>query len=369
MTSVHSSPWTRARPARGPSCSIGTAGSRESRNASSDRFFRSQAGSSMTRWRSGRRRPASPWRCWRGAGVRARDVAAIGITNQRETTIVWDREDRRARSPTPSSGRIGARRTSAIACDAEGAEPLFRERTGLVLDAYFSGTKLAWILDNVDGARARAEAGELAFGTVDSLAALEAHRRPAAHHRRQQRVAHAAVQHPHAALGRRAAARCCDVPRSVLPDVRASSEVYGEVTATLGARVCRTRRHRRRSAGGAVRPDVHVARADEEHLRHRLLHAAEHRRRRRLASQHKLLTTVAWMRNGDDRIRARRQRLHRRRRRAVAPRRPWHHPILERTSRRWRCRCPTTAASISCRRSPALARRIGTSTPAARSSG
>jgi glycerol kinase len=101
------------------------------------------------------------------AGIQARDVAAIGITNQRETTVVWDR----------ASGRpicnaiVWQDRRTAGACDAlkaRGLEPRITAKTGLVLDAYFSGTKLAWILDNVPGARAGAVAGRLAFGTMDS---------------------------------------------------------------------------------------------------------------------------------------------------------------------------------------------------------
>ncbi len=102
-----------------------------------------------------------------GASLRPRDVAAIGITNQRETTIVWDRE---TGQPVMNAIVWQDRRTAEM-CDrlrADGAEGVVRERTGLVLDAYFSGTKVAWILDNVPGARARAEAGKLAFGTVDA---------------------------------------------------------------------------------------------------------------------------------------------------------------------------------------------------------
>jgi glycerol kinase len=103
----------------------------------------------------------------RRADVAAGEVAAIGITNQRETTIVWDRATGR---PVHRAIVWQDRRTAEI-CDqlkAEGMEALFTGRTGLVLDAYFSGTKVRWILDRVPGARARAEAGELAFGTVDS---------------------------------------------------------------------------------------------------------------------------------------------------------------------------------------------------------
>ena len=99
--------------------------------------------------------------------VSPEEVAAIGITNQRETTIVWDRATGR---PVHNAIVWQCRRTAGI-CDelkAGGFEPIIRERTGLVLDAYFSGTKLKWILDHVDGARERARNGELLFGTVDT---------------------------------------------------------------------------------------------------------------------------------------------------------------------------------------------------------
>lgn len=100
-------------------------------------------------------------------GVSALDISAIGITNQRETTIVWDRQ-----TGTPVCNAIvwQCRRTSQY-CDSlkeKGLVGLFREKTGLVIDAYFSGTKLKWILDNIEGARQRAEHGELLFGTVET---------------------------------------------------------------------------------------------------------------------------------------------------------------------------------------------------------
>jgi glycerol kinase len=101
------------------------------------------------------------------ARVTASEVAAVGITNQRETAIVWDRASGR---PIHSAIVWQCRRTAA-ACDAlkaQGVEPLVRERTGLVLDAYFSGTKIGWLLDHVAGARPRAGQGALAFGTVDA---------------------------------------------------------------------------------------------------------------------------------------------------------------------------------------------------------
>jgi glycerol kinase len=101
------------------------------------------------------------------AGIASHDVAAVGITNQRETTIVWDRA---TGAPIHRAIVWQCRRTAA-ACDrlrAAGHEPMVRERTGLVLDAYFSGTKIAWILDQVPDARRRAARGQLAFGTVDA---------------------------------------------------------------------------------------------------------------------------------------------------------------------------------------------------------
>uniref|UniRef100_UPI003B52CDFA glycerol kinase GlpK n=1 Tax=Roseovarius indicus TaxID=540747 RepID=UPI003B52CDFA len=101
------------------------------------------------------------------AGIRTADIAAIGITNQRETTLVWDRKT----GEPVHRAIVWQDRRTAETCDRlrdAGHEPMITERTGLLLDPYFSGTKLAWILDNVDGARARAEKGELLFGTVDS---------------------------------------------------------------------------------------------------------------------------------------------------------------------------------------------------------
>jgi glycerol kinase len=167
-----------------------------------------------------------------GAGVRARDVAAIGITNQRETTIVWDRK---TGQPIANAIVWQDRRTAEM-CDrlrSEGTEPLFRERTGLVLDAYFSGTKLAWLLDHVAGARARAEAGDLAFGTVDSwllwkLTDGRLHITDASNASRTLMFNIHTLQWDDELL------RALRVPRSVLPEVRSSSEVYGEVTTTLG---------------------------------------------------------------------------------------------------------------------------------------
>jgi glycerol kinase len=166
------------------------------------------------------------------ASLRPRDVAAIGITNQRETTIVWDRE---TGQPVMNAIVWQDRRTAEI-CDklrAEGAEAMVRERTGLVLDAYFSGTKVAWILDNVPGARARAEAGKLAFGTVDTWLVwnLSSGR---LHLTDPSNASRTLLFNIHTGQWDDEMLRLLRVPRSVLPEVRSSSEVYGPVTTTLG---------------------------------------------------------------------------------------------------------------------------------------
>ena len=100
-------------------------------------------------------------------GIGADDIAAIGITNQRETTVVWDKN---TGEPVYHAIVWQCRRTSEY-CDTlkdKGLTDKFREKTGLIIDAYFSGTKLKWILDNVEGVRERAEKGELLFGTVET---------------------------------------------------------------------------------------------------------------------------------------------------------------------------------------------------------
>jgi len=103
----------------------------------------------------------------RVAGVEAGELAAIGITNQRETTVAWERDTGR---PVHNAIVWQDRRTAGMCrrLAASGAGPSFRDKTGLLLDAYFSGTKISWLLDNVRGLRKRAELGEIAVGTIDS---------------------------------------------------------------------------------------------------------------------------------------------------------------------------------------------------------
>ena len=104
---------------------------------------------------------------FRSSGLSVKDIAALGITNQRETTIVWEKDTGR---PVYNAIVWQCRRTASL-CErlaAEGREEMIREKTGLLIDAYFSGTKIRWTLDNVPGTRERAERGELLFGTVDT---------------------------------------------------------------------------------------------------------------------------------------------------------------------------------------------------------
>src|SRR5438046_5509610 len=165
------------------------------------------------------------------AGVSAGEIAAVGITNQRETTLVWERA---TGSPIHPAIVWQCRRTAPV-CDrlrADGVEPLVRERTGLVLDAYFSGTKIRWLLDEVAEARARAERGQLAFGTVDSwlLWKLTGGR---VHATDASNASRTLCLNPRTGDCDDDLLSLLGVPRAVLPTVVASSGVVGE-TVDLG---------------------------------------------------------------------------------------------------------------------------------------
>jgi glycerol kinase len=173
---------------------------------------------------------ATAWEVLRQARIGPADVAAIGIANQRETTLIWDREGR----PIANAIVWQDRRTTA-ACDAlrgRGLEPVFRERTGLLLDPYFSGTKVQWLLDHVPDARRRAEAGELRFGTVDAWLLYRLTGLHATDHTNASRTLlyNLAERRWDDTL-----LRALDVPPSLLPEVRATSGVYGETGALGGA--------------------------------------------------------------------------------------------------------------------------------------
>jgi glycerol kinase len=168
------------------------------------------------------------------AGISAKDITAIGITNQRETTVIWDRKTGKA---IHRAIVWQDRRTSELcqALKAAGHEEMVTERTGLLLDPYFSATKLKWLLDNVDGARARAEAGELAFGTIDSwviwnLTGGTSHVTDATNAARTMLY--------DIRKGRWSKTMCdlLDIPMNMLPEVKDSAADFGVTRADLFGR-------------------------------------------------------------------------------------------------------------------------------------
>ncbi|HEX5101167.1 MAG TPA: glycerol kinase GlpK [Polyangiaceae bacterium] len=220
------------------------------------------------------------------------DIAGIGITNQRETTLIWDRK-----TGVPIHNAIvwQDRRTSAF-CDelkAKGHGELIQARTGLVIDAYFSGSKVRWLLDNVSGARDRAERGELAFGTIDSwlvwkLTGGARHVIDATNASRTM-LCNLRGEWDDELLG------ILGVPRALLPEVRSSSEVYGETTllggpieiagiagdqqAALFGQNCFERGMAKNTYGTGCFMLMHIGTEPQ-------------------ISRHKLLTTIAWRLGG-----------------------------------------------------------------------
>jgi glycerol kinase len=165
------------------------------------------------------------------AGLKARDVAAIGITNQRETTVVWDR---RTGEPIHNAIVWQDRRTAGF-CDElkrAGHRDLIQKKTGLVIDAYFSGSKVRWLLDNVPGARERARRKELAFGTIDSWLLWKL-TGGAVHVTDPSNASRTMLFNLHTGAWDDELLRVLEVPREILPEVRSSSEVYAETAAGL----------------------------------------------------------------------------------------------------------------------------------------
>ena len=230
------------------------------------------------------------------AGIRASDVAAIGITNQRETTLIWDRK---TGQPIHNAVVWQDRRTAPY-CDelrAAGHEALFLARTGLVLDAYFSGTKVRWLLEHVPGARAKAEAGELAFGTIDSwliykLTDGELHITDASN------ASRTLLYNIHTGEWDNDLLELLGIPRSLLPEVRNSSEVYGQTSAgLLGAQVpiAGIAGDQQAATFGQACLDVGMAKNTYGTGCFMLLNTG----REAVDSQHRLLTTVGWQLSGE----------------------------------------------------------------------
>jgi glycerol kinase len=164
-------------------------------------------------------------------GVSADDIAAIGITNQRETTVVWDRETGK---PVYNAIVWQDRRTAPL-CDqlkAEGFDTIIKDKTGLVTDAYFSGTKVAWILDNVPGAREKAEDGKLAFGTIDTFLTWRL-TGGKLHITDVSNASRTMLYDIHKRWWSTTMMKRLNIPNSMLPQVVPSSMIYGETKADL----------------------------------------------------------------------------------------------------------------------------------------
>jgi glycerol kinase len=227
------------------------------------------------------------------AGIGAADLAAIGITNQRETTLLWERATGR---PVANAIVWQDRRTAGM-CDqlrAAGHAPTFAAKTGLVLDAYFSGTKLKWLLDHVPGARARAAAGELAFGTIDSWLVWNL-TRGSVHATDPSNASRTLLYDIHRGDWDDELLALLDVPRAVLPKVVPSSGVVGHANLE-----------------GTDVPIAGIAGDQQAALFGQACHAPGLAKNtygtgcfllmntgpKAVASRNNLLTTVAWNRNG-----------------------------------------------------------------------
>ena len=274
-----------------------------------------------------------------------------------------------SRCTTRSSGRTGARPRAARSCATQGHEPLVRARTGLVLDPYFSATKIEWLLEHVDGLRERAQSGRALFGTIDSWLIFKLTGEHVTDATNASRTllydigdgplgprAARAVRRSRA----RAAARARQ--RGRRSGRRAPDALHGHAVPVCG--------RRRRPAGGAVRPGVRRPGHGQEHLRDRLVRAAQRRLHRARAAA-RAADDGRPAASGERRARTR----WRRRSSSTGAAVQWlrdglrHHRARPSRPRRSRARWTATTACTSCRRSPAWARRTGTRTRAARSSG
>ena len=170
------------------------------------------------------------------SGLAANDIAAIGITNQRETTVIWDKKTGR---PIYNAIVWQSRQTAPIAEDlkARGLGPEIKDKTGLEVDAYFSGTKIKWLLDNVDGAREKAENGELLFGTIDTWLIWKL-TGGKVHVTDYSNASRTMIYNINTLEWDEQLMKYLDVPKAILPEVKPSSCVYGESVPTiLGAAI------------------------------------------------------------------------------------------------------------------------------------
>lgn len=229
-------------------------------------------------------------------GIEPRQVAAIGLTNQRETTVVWDKH---SGQPIYNALVWQSRQTAEICRELEeqGHESMVRQKTGLLIDAYFSGTKLKWILDHVEGAREKAKNGDLLFGTIDSWLIWKLSGGKA-HVTDYSNASRTLMYNIHDLKWDEELLRMLDVPKAMLPEVRSSSEVYahtaghhffghqvpiagvaGDQQAALFGQACFTSGMAKNTYGTGC---------------FLLMNTGE----KAVASQNGLLTTIAWGRDG-----------------------------------------------------------------------
>ncbi len=225
------------------------------------------------------------------ANLTGRDIAAIGLTNQRETTLLWERRSGR---PLHRALVWQDRRTADFCARLKrrGLEPLFRRKTGLLLDPYFSGTKLAWLLDHIPDARRRAARGELAFGTVDTwllwqLTGGRVHATDVSNASRTLLLNLRTGDWDDELL------RLLRIPREVLPEVRTNSEIFGEVTtvpALRGVPIAGMAGDQQAALFGQACWSPGMAKNTYGTGCFLLLHTGE----KPVVSRHHLLTTIAW---------------------------------------------------------------------------
>ena len=225
----------------------------------------------------------------RAAKIRPGDLAGIGITNQRETTLVWDRRTGRA----IANAIVWQDRRTAPFCDQlkrDGHEPLIQRKTGLVIDAYFSGSKVRWILESVPGARADAASGHLAFGTVDSWLVWRL-TGGARHVTDASNASRTMLFNIHAGGWDDELLALFGVPRGILPEVRASSEIVGEAIGELaGVPVAGLAGDQQAALFGQVCTQPGMVKNTYGTGCFMLMHTGA----KAVASRNKLLTTVAW---------------------------------------------------------------------------
>lgn len=234
--------------------------------------------------------------CLSESGVGAEQIAAIGITNQRETTVVWDKE---TGQPIYHALVWQSRQTNEICqqLKEDGYNELFQEKTGLLLDPYFSGTKVKWILDYVPGARLRAEAGELLFGTIDTWLIWKLSGGKA-HVTDYSNASRTLMFNIHELIWDDELLAILDIPKAMLPEVKSSSEVYAKTDAThfFGQRIpiASAAGDQQAALFGQACFEAGMAKNTYGTGCFMLMNTGE----RAVRSEHGLLTTIAWGING-----------------------------------------------------------------------